>query len=245
MIADLDEDGYPDVALGRLPAQTVEQLNTYIEKRIAYSMQPPAGDWQQRILLAADGQEELFKTHSERLREGIPAGIETLAVYPMAESDATTEMLPALNEGSLVVNYVGHGSVQQWGKDRLLTAQGASELTNAGRLPIFINMTCLAGLFSHPTQESLGESLLWAAGGGAVATVAPTSLTLPTNQSRLNEALIQELFAAERPYLGEALDRAKRTVPLSTPNDHDIVATFNLLGDPALQPLPSVPANDG
>ncbi|MDQ4076622.1 MAG: C25 family cysteine peptidase [Chloroflexota bacterium] len=237
-IADLDDDGYPDVALGRLPARTPEQLGAYIEKRLAYSNDPTEGAWRQRVLLAADGQEALFKSHSEQLRDKVPQGIEALTVYPEAQSDALAEMLPFLNEGSLVVNYVGHGSVQQWGKDQLLTTQNASELTNGSRLPIYINMTCLAGLFSHPKQESLAESLLWSTEGGAVAAVAPTSLTLPTNQTALNEALLQQLLSAERPTIGEALDEAKRAVSLNTPNDHDIVATFNLLGDPALRPAP-------
>ncbi len=238
LIADVDDDGYPDVALGRLPARTPEQVSRYVEKALAYSNDPAEGDWRQRVLLAADGQETLFQAHSERLREDVPSDIEALTVYPNARSDALAEMLPRLNEGSLVVNYVGHGSVQQWGKDQLLTAESASALTNGQRLPIFINMTCLAGLFSHPKQESLAESLLWAAEGGAIAAVAPTSLTLPTNQTQLNISLLQSLLSAERPTVGEALDAAKRTVILNTANDHDIVATFNLLGDPALRPAP-------
>jgi hypothetical protein len=238
VVADLDEDGYPDVALGRLPARSPEQLEIYIRKLLAYVNNPDAGTWRQRVLLAADGQEELFRQHSERLRDDLPAEVEALTVYPEAASEAINEMLPQLNEGSLVVNYVGHGSVQQWGKDQLLTVEHASTLTNGNRLPIYINMTCLAGLFSHPKQESLAETLLWAPEGGAIAAVAPTSLTLPTNQTQLNETLLQELFSAERPTIGEALDRAKRTVVLNSANDHDIVATFNLLGDPALRLAP-------
>ncbi|MGH2544148.1 MAG: C25 family cysteine peptidase, partial [Ardenticatenaceae bacterium] len=233
VLADLDEDGYPDVALGRLPARSPEQIEIYIQKLLAYNNDPAAGAWRQRVLLAADGQDELFKRHSEALLDGIPSNVETLTVYPEAHSDALAEMLPLLNEGSLVVNYVGHGSVQQWGKDQLLTAEEASALSNGNRLPIYINMTCLTGLFSHPQQQSLAESLLWASEGGAIAAIAPTSLTLPTNQTRLNEALLVELFSPDRPAIGEALDRAKQTVPLDTANDHDIVATFNLLGDPA------------
>ena len=234
LIADIDEDGYPDMALGRLPAQSSEQLDTIINKIIDYSQKPASGDWQERVLFTADGREDLFKNTSEQLRTDLADNINAVTVYPEASSDAMSQILPALNEGSLIVNYIGHGSVQQWGRDQLLTVDVASELNNGPRLPVFINMTCLTGLFSHPSEESLAETLLWAQNGGAIAAIAPSSLTLPNNQKPLNAALLKELLSAEDLTVGEALMRAKQSVPLGNNNQQDIVATFNLLGDPAL-----------
>lgn len=240
VIADLNADGYPEVALGRLPARSAEQLNTIVQKIVAYSENPMDGDWRQRVVLTADGREALFEQNSENLRSAVPSGVEVQAVYPGTDGNAMEQIVPALNEGSLVVNYVGHGSVQQWGRDQLLTVEAVQGLSNGARLPIYINMTCLTGLFSHPSQESLGETLLWAPDGGAIATIVPSSLTLPSNQTQFNQTLIAELLSPERPTIGEALMRAKQSVTLGTQNDHDIVATFNLLGDPALRPAPMI-----
>lgn len=234
-IADLDGDGYPDVALGRLPAQSAEQIETIVNKMLAYIDSPVEGAWRDRVLFAADGREPLFEQTSETIRRTVGDAIGTETIYPAADSDAMSQILPALNQGHLIVNYVGHGSVRQWGRDQLLTADAAKGLTNGEQLSLFINMTCLTGLFSHPTEESLSESLLWTPTGGAVASIAPSSLTLPTNQTRLNEALLEELLKPERPTIGEALMWAKQKVPLNSENDHDIVATFNLIGDPALR----------
>jgi len=234
LIADLDEDGYPDIALGRLPARSTEQLETMINKLIDYSQNPAEGDWQERVLFTADGREDEFKATSEQLLADLPEEIDSIGIYPEAASDAMSQVLPALNEGNLIVNYIGHGSVQQWGRDQLLTVDAAQELTNGERLPIFINMTCLTGLFSHPSEESLAETLLWAQNGGAIAAIAPSSLTLPNNQRPLNAALLKELLSKEQSTVGEALMRAKQSVPLGNSNQQDIVATFNLLGDPAL-----------
>jgi len=234
LIADLDEDGYPDIALGRLPARSSEQMETMINKIIDYSQKQASGDWQERVLFTADGREEQFKSTSEQLRTDLADNINAVTVYPEAASDAMSQILPALNEGSLIVNYIGHGSVQQWGRDQLLTVDVASELNNGPRLPVFINMTCLTGLFSHPSEESLAETLLWAQNGGAIAAIAPSSLTLPNNQRPLNAALLKELLSTEDLTVGEALMRAKQSVPLDNNNQKDIVATFNLLGDPAL-----------
>lgn len=239
VIADVDNDGYPDVALGRLPARTPAQLQTIVNKTLQYSQNPAEGEWRSRVLFAADGREALFKETSDRLIETyVPTGVNGVSVYPEAASDALSQMIPQLTEGSFIVNYVGHGSVQQWGRDKLLTTEAVPQITNGDKLPIYINMTCLAGLFSHPNQESLAESLLWSEQGGSIAAIAPTSLTLPTSQSRLNSTLLEELLSPERPTIGEALVTAKRAVTLSGANEHDIVATFNLLGDPALRPAP-------
>ena len=239
LIADLDDDGYPDVALGRLPARTPEQLTTHIEKIKRYTQSPADGAWRQRILLTADGQEPIFQHNSEMLRDSVPGTVAVETSYPEAGSDALAQMMPKLNEGSLIVNYVGHGSVQQWGRDQILTTQAVTDqLSNGDRLPIYINMTCLTGLFSHPSQESLAETLLWLPSGGSIAAVAPSSLTLPNDQTALNNALVAQLLSEERPTIGEALNTAKRAVSLANPTAHDIVATFNLLGDPALRPVP-------
>ncbi|MBA3532565.1 MAG: hypothetical protein H0T73_11630 [Ardenticatenales bacterium] len=234
-LADLDEDGYPDLALGRIPARSPEQLAVMVQKLLAYTQTPASGPWRERVLLIADGQEALFQQNSERVRAALPVTVESVTVYPAAQSAASAQLLPRLNEGNLLVNYVGHGSVQQWGKDAFLTVETMGEMHNGQRLPLVINMTCLVGLFSHPTQDSLAESLLWAEDGGAIAVIAPSSLTLPSDQSLLNQALLAELLSPERPPIGEALMRAKQTVALDSANAHDILATFNLLGDPALR----------
>ncbi len=239
VIADVDDDGYPDVALGRIPARIPEEAAIAVRKTVDYSKNPEEGAWRDRVVFAADGRESIFKDTSERLRTTyVPSSVETVSIYPESASDGLTQVLPSLQEGSFLVNYVGHGSVQQWGRDKLLTTEGVTELNNAGRLPIYINMTCLTGLFSHPTQESLAETLYFSSTGGAVALIAPTSLTLPTSQSKLNQTLLEQLLSADRPTVGDALMAAKRSVALTSNNEHDIVATFNLIGDPALRPVP-------
>lgn len=235
LLADLDDDGYPDVALGRIPAATVEQVERVVEKTLTYR-QEGAEEWRRRVVFVADDQESRFRTSSERLHDAVPSGMEAVPFYPTTGETDVAGMQTVLNEGALLVNYIGHGSVNRWGKTGLLTSEGASALNNGARLPIYVNMTCLTGLFTHPQERSLAESLLWAENGGAVAVLAPTSLTLPDDQTRLNQALLEAVFTDEGATIGEAIVAAKRTVALDTQNARDVVATFNLLGDPALRP---------
>ena len=96
-------------------------------------------------------------------------------------------------------------------------------------------MTCLTGLFTHPKAESLAETLLWDASGGAVAVLAPTSLTLPGDQSLLSHALVKAFLQNPSTPIGELLYQARRQVPTDTQGALDVMETFLLFGDPALR----------
>jgi len=232
----LDDDPWPDVAIGRLPARTPQQVRAWVAKTVAYERGVADGDWLRRVLLVADGQDELFRTQSQALLSHIPADYAAVEFYPEAGApNANRELRRLMDQGSLLVNYIGHGSISQWGKDLIFTTADAAALANGPRLPVVINMTCLTGLFTHPKVESLAEGLLWAEGGGAVAVLAPTSLTLPGDQSFFNQALFQALFQERIPTLGPAIVRAKHQTPADSAESRDVVETFILFGDPALR----------
>jgi len=83
--------------------------------------------------------------------------------------------------------------------------------------------------------DSLAETLLWQAGGGAVAVLAPTSLTLATDQTFLSRPLAEALLQDRAPTLGEAVLQAQRQVPTEGAGTRDVMQTFLLFGDPALR----------
>jgi hypothetical protein len=116
-----------------------------------------------------------------------------------------------------------------------MMATDVKSLNNRDHLPVVINMTCLTGLFIHPKVISLMETLLWREGGGAVAMLAPTSLTLPDSQSLLSNAVIDALMTNPRATLGENFLRAQRAIPASNTGAREVLLTFLLFGDPALR----------
>ena len=73
-------------------------------------------------------------------------------------SSRRTSLQPSM-QGPLLVNYVGHGSVEVWRGD-IFTSPDAAALTNGNKLPIVVAMTCLNGLFQDIYSESLAEALL-------------------------------------------------------------------------------------
>jgi len=57
------------------------------------------------------------------------------------------------------------------------TSADARKLVNGGKLPIFISSTCLNGYFIEPEGECIGEALLRAEWGGAVAAWMSTGVS--------------------------------------------------------------------
>jgi hypothetical protein len=144
-----------------------------------------------------------------------------------SDAQANGVLLGAINQGPLLVNFIGHGSIEIW-RGNILTSDDAEGLINGMRLPFFVNMTCLNGYFQDPYSETLGEALLKAKGGGAVAVWTSSGLTEPDKQAVMNKELIKLLFNGQSVTLGEATAKAKASV-----SDQDIRKTWILFGDPS------------
>ena len=231
-----DEDVLPDMAIGRLPVSTADEVKAVVEKIIAYERGAPPGDWRRRIVLVADGAEPSFATQSDLLAtESVAPDYEVSKVYAGSVEDPQSAVAKELADGSLIVNYVGHGSIDLWSEDRLFSSEQISSLGNDGRQPMMILMSCLLGFFGHPERDAMAEDLLLAEDGGAVAVFAPSSLTLSSDQGPLNRALLSALLKGETPTVGQAILEAKRSAAAETQGQRDVIETFTLLGDPALR----------
>ncbi len=234
-LALLDEDGWPDLALGRLPARNPGQVRAYVDKILAYEQVGKDSSWRARILAIADGQEASFTHAAQQLLDLFPEGYRKTLYHPLpGVQGAAQQISEYLDLGALFVFYFGHGSLNLWGKDRLFRGEDAARLHNAPRLPIVVTLTCLTGLFTHPEQESISESLLWQPGGGAIALLAPTSLTLAMDQSFLSTALVEAYLKAPEARWGDIVLAAQRRIPLDNPGTREVLMTYLLFGDPAL-----------
>ena len=231
----LDGDALPDLALGRIPARTPEQVETIVAKTLAYET-APGGEWTRRVLAVADGSESRFSGDAAAFLDGFGEDYEPVLLEQFGDGrEVAGRIEEELGRGALIFSYFGHGSLTQLGKDGLFTSADAVALENGDLTPIVVNITCLAGLFTHPSVESLAEVMLWNVSGGAVAGLSATSLTLPQFQKYLSEALVDEWINNPAGRLGDALLGAQRRMPVDagTPVT-EVLDTFLLFGDPAL-----------
>ena len=230
----IDEDLLPDIAIGRIPASNQDDVEIFVRKTMIYERELVEGSEVPNILAIADGQDSLFYYDAESFLAGFDARYRTELYAPQAGvQDGAEVVVDYFLDGYSVVAYFGHGSMLLWGKDQLFTIEIADHLTNT-QYPLIINMTCLTGMFAHPEIVSIAEALLLNPNGGGVAVLAPSSLTLPTDQSFISDELAVQINAGTSKRLGDVFVAAQRTIPWESEGIGDVLETFHLLGDPGL-----------
>jgi hypothetical protein len=229
-----DEDDRPDMAVGRIPAQTAEQVANVVAKTLAYEQDPAAAEWAGRALFVADDKQSSFQEISDNLAANyLPEAYDVEKIY-LGQTDApNAAVIEQLNRGVGVLTYVGHGSMNVWAQEKILRTEDATELSNDA-LPFMMTMTCLVGYFHHPQAVSMGEELLFNPKGGVVASLVPTSESLASDQSDLASNIYVHLFG-DAPTVGEAIMLGKRDLSAERDLMQDLIETFTLLGDPALR----------
>ena len=147
------------------------------------------------------------------------------------------QILGALNNGSLLVNYLGHGSEEQWSFADFFDDSTAASLSNGERLPVYLLMDCLNGFFHDVYQTSLSTSLMLAPNGGAVAVWASSGFTDAAPQATMDQALLGGWKANPSLPIGKAILNAKTGIV-----DADVRRTWILFGDPAMKLQFSTPS---
>ncbi len=151
---------------------------------------------------------------------------------------AKAAVIAAVNQGQFLVSYIGHGAWNSWAAEKLLSSTDALGLSNAGRLPIWLAMTCWTGSFHAPNStlpSALDVELVRGANGGAMATFSPTGLGTVVGHDYLQRGFLDALFRAGLERMGQAAQAAKLNLYTHSGQDHDLLNTFAVLGDPALR----------
>lgn len=230
------EDGVPEIAVGRLPVLTATELQSYIDKMSEY--ENSRGAWTGRALMLADNPDEGgdFTYDSDRLADLLP-GYRVNKVYlpDFATIDkARKKAKQVIDSGVVLVNFIGHAGLDRLTAEGLLKSSDVSALQNGQKLPLFTTVTCVAGRFAVPGYDSLGETLVLKAGGGAAAVWAPTGASYNRLAKSLAVKFFQALFQQQEKVIGRALVKAYRSYA-ACGGESFILDIYNLLGDPALR----------
>jgi len=225
--SDFKNTGIGEIATGRLPVRTQDDIQTAVRKITGYDKN--SGTWTNGALLVADNDPtQNFDQDTKTVKGLLPSTMNVASIFADQDANAHADIVAGINAGQLLVNYSGHGSVEVWG--HLFDDADATALTNGNRLPVFLITDCLNGLFDDVYTTSMAESLLLARNGGAVAVFAASSLNDDPPQAELDKDVVQGLFSGQNPALGDAIHAAKLK---ST--DLDVRRTFILFGDPAMR----------
>lgn len=223
-LADAGGDLRPDVAVGRLPADTPAQMDAMVAKTLAYVHSAPSSG----VVVPFDGGTDFnYAAAADAAIKKIPS---RMSVQRISGSDpnAHQRMIDAFDAGPSIVNYIGHGSIDLW-RGGLFQSSDANALTNTGHPAFLVSMTCLNGYFIDQGLDSVSEAMLKAP-GGAVAAWASSAYTYPEDQRALSDGLYGSLFSSARPTVGQAVRTA-----LKRSNNTDDLKSWILFGDPAVR----------
>jgi uncharacterized repeat protein (TIGR01451 family) len=230
---DVQENGFATIPTGRLPVRTATEAALAVKKIVDYENGSYAGTWNGQALVVADENIGAnFSTTANSAAATLQSALTVNKILADGQDpdSARQQILAALNSGSLIVNYSGHGSTEQWSFANLLDDTAATSLTNGQRLPVYLLMDCLNGFFQDVYTQSLAESLMLSPNGGAVAVWASSGFTDAQPQAFLNQALLANLAQNRTQSLGAAILAAKSGV-----TDTDVRRTWILFGDPSMR----------
>ena len=227
------DDSLPDLAIGRLPAATVEQAQALVEKLIAWedSGQGLAG----QATLVADNP-DLAGDFEADVRDITQSFLASRNPQQLLLSQLGAGTRPAiqdaLNAGLSYLSYVGHGGAAVWASENVWNSWDAASLQAQSQQPLLVTMNCLNGYFVAPAFDSLAESLLKAEGRGAIASFSPSGLSLDGPAHQYHRALMAELTSGRHDRLGDAILAAQQAYAQSGLMP-ELLSIYQLLGDPA------------
>ncbi|MBN2357180.1 type IX secretion system sortase PorU [candidate division KSB1 bacterium] len=247
------------MAIGRLPVQTVDEAQAVVNKIVEYETTFEPGEWRKTIALMADDelgsgarpdvvdhtrQTEWLAEHYvpnllnvEKIYLMEYPAVRTASVSGITKPLANEALLTRINEGCLVLNFIGHGNDELWTHERVLHAPNDFDMIqNKGRYNLWVAATCEFAYWDQPQKQSLAERLLNVADRGAVALVASSRLAYSGDNAAFNYMVFDKLFKTYQSSgltarLGDAVMLAKETSSSSQINNEK----FILLGDPAMR----------
>ncbi|MBC8416329.1 MAG: agmatine deiminase, partial [Candidatus Cloacimonetes bacterium] len=171
-------DIYMDLIVGRFSANSTTHVTTQVNKTITYERDPDMGaDWYKAAVGIASSQGAGIGDDGEADYEHMnviwndkldPFTYDTYT--PIYDPSANATMVAnAVNAGTSIINYCGHGSMTSWVTSGFNNTH-VNLLTNGDKLPFIISVACVNGAFDD--GECFAEAWLKKDGAGAVGMFA-------------------------------------------------------------------------
>lgn len=228
LYADMDGDHIPDVALGRVAVTTEAEADLVLEKTKKYETTYEVGTWNRRFNLFAstggfgDEVDAQIESLVFEIIEEIPYDYEATMTYAKQASPYvfvpekfSDKVYERMNEGSLMMAYLGHGDEKgfatlEWNGASfpiLDTNPLASKIEVVHKTPILTLIACLTGRFTF--GDSVSEQILKTK-TGPIAVLSSTEVSHPYANALFIRELAQSVTISKKATVGEAFIDAKR-----------------------------------
>lgn len=237
-------DVWPEIAHGRIPAETAADADAVIDKIIAYEALPPQ-PWDNRILFAIGGE-----SLAEQQRYLVPpvAGLTTSHVDPYClrgdrvlkstfdqgvTYDDLDTLVARMNAGTSWFYFIGHGG------SRIIDVgiERPEIFSLENRYPVFITMSCNTAHFAEPYETGLNERFVMAPRNGSIVSLGTSGLGEIGHDYVLSQGMMDAMLQRNVRSYGEMMLHARRRLldsgTIGSLYVRNTVNQYILLGDPA------------
>ena len=258
------DDKKVDIAVGRINAQNEDEAKNAVDKIKNYeAMNEADKNWRSTITLVADDafplhnyDYSLHTDQSEQLaNQFIPKTFNLNKIYLAAYPTSITSggrrkpavnqaILDAMNNGTLILSYIGHGAPNIWADELVLETTSTNFLQNT-KFYFLTAATCDFGRFDAGSEDCGAEKMLVAKDAGSVGALAASRPTYPGPNFELNSFFYNSLLTYRdtdgKPVsIGEAYMLTKQHGSSYISNDE----RYLLFGDPGLRlKIPQLPVS--
>ncbi len=230
--ADVDQDGKPDLALGRWPVRTHAELESVIAKTLSYQERRKAVMVNDRSLNGLQFNQAAAPLQSMLGPNWLSVAVDLDQYHAGQAPIARSDVVNRLQQGASLLSYYGHSAPSSWSREGLLTAN----MVNGGLFDAVphsfatVQLGCWATYFVEPTSNTVAHAMLLNT-SGAAAVLGASALTQTSSDQNLAAQLLPQLGQYD---LGVALQSSLRALS-EEPANRDITIGGTLLGDPSLR----------
>ncbi len=241
-------DNIPDLFVGRLPAQSREQMRELVTKTVSYLKAPSYGPWRHRLLLLGGAESAFADFNHIAQHDIIGSSMRTLrmdanpgSAHYYSTYAASRTLMDYVNTGVYAINFNGHGGGNVWSDNDFFRLEDISSLYNGqwgsgGRLPFIFSFTCLTGFFESISYKSLGEELLRHTNGGAIGFYGAAGYSSQQGNMLMNRFLLEHATKNDSISIGKLLWLTELKMLVYDAFKYlPQTRQYNFLGDPALE----------
>ena len=247
-------DPIVDLAFGRITCETSLEANTAVDKIIQYESNTDKGPWQNLITLVADDgwhsedwEGAIHVSGSEALSTGyIPNSFDQnkvyLAAYPPVLTslgrripDANQAIINSINQGTLIMNYVGHGDDEQWADENVFNKNTSFQQLHNNRYFLLVAATCDFGYWDITNFQSASEALLFQQNSGCIAAFSACRLGESSDNQTLDQQLFYEMLSTPRDSLDLPITLGQAVFLAKQSNYDNNSQKYEILGDPTVR----------
>ncbi len=233
-----------EIGIGRLPVKSVDEAKIIVDKLIHYAFSPNSrGSWQNTVkFVADDGDGNIHQQHADALAKITQTEFLSSRIFLDAYPQTTTsqgqkvpavnaEIKNSINNGTLILNYTGHGGTSGWAEEQVLTLSEMQTARGYDNLPLLITATCDFGRYDDPGLISGAELMVLSPRGAAIGSVSTTRPVYSSTNFTINKAFYESLIkAGSNGRMGEIFKMTKNASLAGSLNRN-----FTLLGDPSMK----------